>query len=688
MLSFTINNEPVVLDHDTSVQLVWQNPACNFKDFPGDVGLGIDIPVNDHNRMLLGNPERFERRANENKRELPNFEIRYSGVLLMRGTLVIESAGNETYSGWLRSETGNMGKWHREKFIHDSISFHEEKSFENKIYYTPGENDYACPKIFNPVFFRDKGEFVEGIRLVENPNYNKKVWRKIGPLSWGKFTDTRQYIRAEVDSEDYTESFMLTANWRINQRDDNMLVLAPDTKSKTDPENIRDNLKVAVVSPMLYLNYVLRALFKDAGFSLRENFLEEHEDLKKLVMYHNFDITTIEYMYSLTDYYPVDMFDHLYSDPNVDMEYFYNATGVKTDMVRRYVDKFQYKELLPNEQLKDFLISIQNLLNVFFHFVPGRKIVDVIDRESILDGETIDIENYVTGLWTIDEKKDVTLKFAMEHDSNDVLVTERWEDIEEYREKEKEPVNSWDDLENITNPEMDEVRFIKQTNSYAQYRLWLLEKYDEEAGQSFQEKFIGWNQLTIGWQHGFFNYGKEEREEINTKFSTLTEPEQTGTRQKGNIRSDLFPFESFSPRLLFTDSYGNYAGYQTTNMALEWEKEEVGLMETRWKYWKRIWSTRQQVETEAHFHISALEHAVHNIYKKFRAREGEFIIEEMRTEFRMNEIGMTKIRGYKFDYAPRQWQLDEMWSIDDIIWFDEWVDMTGLEQYYPLIINW
>lgn len=685
MLSFTINNEPVVLDHDTSVQLVWQNPACNFKDFPGDVGLGIDIPVNDHNRMLLGNPERFERQANENKRELPNFEIRYSGVLLMRGTLVIESAGNETYSGWLRSETGNLGKWHREKFIHDSISFHEEKSFENKAYYYPETDHYNCPEIYNPMFFRDKGQFIKGYRYSVNPNYGKKTykWKWIG---FEPVIDTETHITEKVDSEDYTEAFLYTANWRVNNKSIYLDILAPDSQSKTDADSIRDNLKVAVVSPMLYLNYVLRTLFKDAGFSLRENFLEEHEDLKKLVMYHNFDITNIEYFSKYTEVV-IRENDIYYKDRLAEYLHTNQSYGWKTDMVRRYVDKFQYKELLPNVQLKDFLVSIQNLLNVFFHFVPGRKIVDVIDRESILDEEAIDIENYVTGMWNIDEKKNVTLKFAMEHDSNDVIINERWHDIEEYREKEKEPVNTWDDLKNVPNPEMDEIRFVRESNTYAQYKLWLLEKFDEEASTNIQEKYIGWNQLSIAWQHGFFNYGQEEEEEINTKFSTLVEEGQAGTRQKGNIRSDLFAWESFSPRLLFVEPNGT-AKYKTSNIALDWEKEETGLMETRWKYWKRIWSTRQQVETEAHFHLGILEHAIANIYKKFRAREGEFIIEEMRTEFRMNEIGMTKIRGYKFDYAPRQWQLDEMWSIDDIIWFDEWVDMTGLEQYYPLIINW
>jgi hypothetical protein len=687
MLSFTLNNEPLVLSHDTSVQLVWQNPACNFKDFPGDVGLGIDIPVNDHNRMLLGNPERFDRYATENKRELPDFEITYSGVLLMRGTLVIESADNKTYSGWLRSEAGNIGKVHREKFITDSISFNEEKTFENKSSYDPDTDPYACPIIYNPTFFKDKGQYVLGKRKRENPNYGKKVFRRTNFLGWGWVTDNEQYETYEVNSEDLTEAFLYTANWRVNQRNEYLNILAPDTNSRSDAESIRNLLKVAVVSPMLFLHYVLKTIFKDAGFAVRENFLKENEDLKKLVLYHNFDITRIEHIPANAMPWEVYYFDGTEEDVYQLAELNKMAIGNLVTRVHRYVDKFTFKECLPQMELKEFVMGIQNLLNVFIHFVPGRKMIDIIDREGLLDEEAIDIEAYLTGEWKINEKLNNELKFSFEHDSNDMLISERWNDIEEYRIKEKEPVNTWDDLQNIENPEMDEIRFVRDKNIYAQYKLWLLEAEDQEEEGITQDKYIGWRHLSIAWQNGFFNFGQEEQEEIDTKFSTLVDSGQAGTRQKGNIRSDLFAWESFGPRLLFAEPSGA-GSYETGNISIDWEKEGTGLLQTRWKYWKRIWATRQEVSTEAHFHLNILDHVINNIYRKFRGQEGEFIIEEMKTEFRMNEIGKTQIKGYKFDYAPRSWELNDMWQIDDVIWFDEWVDMTGLEQYYPLVVNW
>ena len=54
MLTFTVNNKAFILSQETSIRLTWVNPACMFDDFPGDVGMGISIPVNEHNRAILG----------------------------------------------------------------------------------------------------------------------------------------------------------------------------------------------------------------------------------------------------------------------------------------------------------------------------------------------------------------------------------------------------------------------------------------------------------------------------------------------------------------------------------------------------------------------------------------------------------------------------------------------------------
>jgi len=414
---------------------------------------------------------------------------------------------------------------------------------------------------------------------------------------------------------------------------------------------------------MLFLNYILKTIFKDSDFYLDKNFLSEDTDLQKLILYNNYDITRIKYTTVLQEI----IFDG-WSDNLVEVKP--RSIGIYIENIKRDVEgTFLFKNLIPNIKLKDFLLGIQNLLNVCFFFRPGRKIVDVIDRENILLSEAIDLEKFLIGFWEMGDKKDVTLKFTFTHDKGDLMFTERWENIDDLRDKEKEPVETWQDLETIENPEMDEIRFIKSQNIYVQYKVWLREWNDTETGDQIQEKYLGWSHLTDGFQNGFFNYGKEEEEEIPANFGTLTGEDYPFSYQKGNIKSEMFAYENFTPRLLFYLG-NNEARYRTENIALDWEKEEIGLLETRWKNWARFWANRQPVSCDAHFPLNMLSYVLNNITSKFRTREGEFIIEEMETEFGINQIGVTKIKGYKLNYAPNEFQLNDMWKIGDELWID------------------
>jgi hypothetical protein len=678
MLTFTVNNEALIVGTDASVRFTWYNPAFNTEEFPGDVGLNISIPVNDRNRMLLGNPGRFERYTTGIKREFENFEIRYSGVLLMAGTFIMQSANKEQYSGWLRSSIGNIGKEHREKNIYDSISFNQDKSFVNKANYDPDTDEYACPKIFNPDFFKDKGEKTTVERKVLNPNYSP-FW---GGVTFWTSKDNHKFIYESEEVEDLTEAHRRTAAWFVNAQNEDGTILNPDSFTAANAFSIAKYLEVAPISPMLFLNYVLKTIFKDAGYYLDNNFLADNADLKKLIIYNNFDITNITYADDGSMIWQV--YDWHDGDANVD---FHKAIGMKVKNVYRNTNgKFYYKTLLPKINLKNFLLGTGNLLNVFTFFRPGRKITDIIDRETILSGTYIDIEKFITGFWEIGEEINSTLKFTFEHDSNDMQFQEKWVNIDDYRDNEREAVDTWDDLESISNPVMGEIRHIKDQNIYVQYKLWVNEVVDQVSGDTTEEKFVGWGHLARGFQNGYYNYGKETEKKIDTKFSTIAGEQTAVVSQKGNIRSELFTYENFSPRLMFYLG-NNQARYETDNVALDWEKENKGLLTQRWPRWSRFLSTCLPVSCEANFPMYALDHVIKNIYSKFRAKEGEFLIESIETEFRINEIGTTSIKGYKSNYSPKEISLTESWYLNDIIWIDQPFGSDGMEQFYPLILN-
>lgn len=651
MLSFTINNQPLLLDEDTSVRITIFNPACYTDKIEGDVGMGISIPENDNNRALLGNPGRFERDVTTADNEFPGFEVRYSGMLLMAGTLVIQGYSNKTYSGWLRSNVGNLGKEHREKFIYDIPAFDQPVTFTNKADYDPETDPYGCPTIFNPNFFKDKGRKIKVDTQVPNPDYY--IGSGLPP-----------FVVEKMETEALTEGFRIGGMYFINKLKPGGTVTTDiSTGYITDP-----SLKIYVVTPMLFLNYVIKSILADANFYIDENAIAEHDDLKKLVVYNNFDITNIDYV--VYDYDKI-----IFTSPTSGRKISFSATIEQ--ITRHYNGTFKFRDLLPKTKLKDFLIGIQNLANVCFHFLPNGK-VNIIDKEAIITGAAIDIDKYMVGDWEIGEKKDVTLKFKFTHDDDDTYFSEEWEDVDDRREDEKEPVDTVADLEGIENPEIGEMRYVREENSYWQYT-WLEQKEPDPAtGGELMTDALGWEHVATNFQNGFFNTKKEEVEEIETVFGTLYGESRGMAYQKGNIQSMKMAYESFSPRLIFYTG-NNTGSFKTDTLALDWELDGIGLIAKRWPQWARFWSQRKPVMREAHLPLNVLDYMSRNITSKFRTRNGEFIIETLETEFRINGFGPSKITGYKSGYTPNQYDLAQHWAPGNLVLMDEIIDFSGFD---------
>lgn len=668
MLTFTLNNLSFVLSADTSVQLTWRNPACNIDEFPGDVGIGIEIPVNDNNRAILGHPERFKKYKNTNDREFPGFKIRYSGYLLMSGTLVIQSANKDSYSGWLRSTVGNLGKAHREKNIGDIAAFATDNTFINKADYDPLTDAYACPKIMNIDFFSEKSKKTTVYRMVPNPNYvDLSWWQDI----WKKQQDP--YIKEPYETEELTEAFRMSAAFFVNDTNPDGTIKTPSSFAVIDKILGRADpfvpaLQVHVVSPMLFLNHVLEKLFLDADLIIYNNFLAVNSDLKNLLIYNNYDITNMEFTLGTKEEYGY------FTDGDINYNLY---SSVAIDIINRnYRTPFRKKSLLPEIKLKDFLLSIQNLLNVFFHIRPDGK-VDIIDRESILEDPAIDISKHIVNNWEIGEQKNTTLKFTFEHDKDDIFFQERWEDIDELRDCEKDSVDTLADLEEITGSTIGDLRYVRNINAYYRYNYIQAEEENPLVGNSTQIDTIGWQHISTGFQNGFVNKGQEEQEEIKTKFSTLIGGQTTMTQQKGNINSMRFAYSNFSPRLLFYTG-NNTAKNQTANISLDWEKVDTGLLTSRWSQWSRFWCQRQPVKGEATFTANMIDYVIRNIWKKFRGEDGEFIIEEMKCEFGLNRIGISSINGYKTATIPKIVQLTGTWDYGELVIDHTLIDFTRL----------
>jgi len=621
MLEFYLNNKRFLLNSDTSVRILWSNPACKFEKIDGNAGIGISIPVNDQNKALLRNPGRFEKVGTKNTREFKGFEIRFGGVLLLGGTLIVNSADDESYECWLRGIVGDIGEEHREKYIYDIEAFWQEITWENKSDYDPINDDYCCPTIFNPEFFSEKGRTIPITYTVPNPDYYP------GSLIH------EANLHANESTEAFSNAFRNTSDYLVNSRnpDGSIKNLTSSMSAKTS-----ENLEITVVSPMLFLNNVLRQLFNDVRIHIDENAIANDVDLKTLLLYNNFDITYMQYTQLPEMWVPDIRYD------GTTMNGYYVEPSLIT---RNYSRTFKYKDLLPKVKLKDFLLGIQNLLNVCFVFKSNNK-VDIVDREAIISGEAIPIDKYMVGNWELDEQKDVTLKFSYKHDENDLIFSERWTDISDRLSDLKEPVYNWYELPNVEDPQLGDIRYLTSLDVYAEYKLMNISDPDPVGQSEVITDALGWQHFSIGFQPGFYNPDKTEEEEIKTCFSTIICDPYPMVFQPGNLEGIRFAFQKFEPRLLFYRG-NNIALNSTSNLSLSWDKEEVGLFTKRWAQWNRFWSKRQPVTRQAQLPLNLITHIKENITSKLSSNEGEFIIEEMETEFSLHSIGPTLIKGYK-----------------------------------------
>jgi hypothetical protein len=119
-------------------------------------------------------------------------------------------------------------------------------------------------------------------------------------------------------------------------------------------------------------------------------------------------------------------------------------------------------------------------------------------------------------------------------------------------------------------------------------------------------------------------------------------------RQKGNTNAWKDAKTDFSPRLLIQHS-GTSGAHELDDFSFEYEKQGIGILPSYWKNWNRFWANRLPVAASFDLPVSVLRYMIENICQKYRTREGEFLIEEMRTSVSVHTLKATQIKGYKVD---------------------------------------
>lgn len=596
MLSYSLNSIPLVLAPETSVRIVFKNPVCKFDGIPGDVALGIEIPANEHNRTILGNPGRFSKFGSGSDRKFPGFEIRYSGVLLLSGTLVIKSASSASYSAWLQNMLGVMGEEQAEKKITE-MNWPVGKIFDynDGQPYTDAENDYNVVPVINPGWWDGIGKEVP----------NNTIY--IDPLGIDE-------TRPEKINAMRREHFKNYA-WYVNQH--GLPTIQPGL----------------VVSPFLFLRYVITESLRLNRWFINRNDMTggiyELNIWANLSIYNNFNIIDILPTTELKEDWSWD--ENLQREVQVG---FHEITSFNWSLT-----EFAYRNLLPKISYADFLLGIQNYLNFVFRFrTDGR--VDIIDRNAVLQLTAIDLDQWHRGTWEMGERTDVTLKFVGEYDKNDANFGSNYEDLTDRRADFADPVDTYDDLTALVAPVLGELRMVLTENRIYEYK-WKVRSLEDVDFSERQRDEMGWEFVSSGPQP--YLYGTAaEIEEIKTAIGPVyMQPyglaRIPNVNQKGNMAGIPSVYNDFSLRLITGNTYLWPDGWDGDN----------GLFKNRWERWARFWKNRLEVTAEFELPLNMINYLVENITNKFRTREGEFIIEEMECEFGMQQIGKTVIKGYK-----------------------------------------
>lgn len=591
MYTLTIDNYQLILDPDFGVPLLYKNPCWCFNEIPAPLVPDVTIPDNDVNRNRLGHPGRFAKMAKSNDRKFKKAELRWGGYLLIYGTLIITSASQNGYSGYIQSQLRSLSDLQREKLISDHHLL-GELTFQNKPDYNPLIDLYCTIRLQNAGFWIDKGELEEWTKVTQN----------------GDGTTTSQ----ETEREILTRKFEETVEYLVNYP-------TPSGVKTEAGEN-----EVVVVSPYPFLSRLIELLLQENKFFIRNNYLDENEILRTLCLYNNISICKPEQVTQTIETTLWDKF-HIQTSYAGTVAYVYQVESQLWT-----TENFKLNKLLPKIKLNELLLSVQNLTNTFLH-PTGIDDVDIIDRESLFDIAPFDLSPYRVSGWLPGTRHNKILKFGFQHDSDDQEFNENFTDITSREEDIKDPVVVYADLaalypEPAEGPAIGEIRLVASEKMYYEYRQELVD----------EKNVLMWAPLTIDIQDYKYNTTGDETEEIKTLFSTLRMHDNgyPVAYQKGNNSQFSQYVENFTPRLMFYNGNNTGGSAATSGLSMNWQS----LIESRYRRTAPFYANALPVEADFRFPGNIFYKVLNEIYKPFLDKDGSFFIKEMQVNDSNNQF--------------------------------------------------
>lgn len=537
MLKLKVNNQNVDMGQNPRITLDEQSPVFDRKGIKGGHALPFTLPGTPLNNKIFEFPNRVER-SEYPSRDF-DFQLFHSGKLRAMGTISVKQTTSKNLQAYLKLGSGNFYSQIQGKKIAD-CDYGGLRSFVKKGEYTYPTDDFTLFPINNTGLYYDT-------------DLNQD------------FIDNLYKINAYISGE-----FLTTG---------------------TD---------IYAIIPFPFLNYVLKTIFKEFGFSIIDSVFNTDQDLRSLVFYNNYAITQV---LASWDDKVIDFGDNPAGDPI--------SQKTREGGVIQSIADFDLKNHLPDMLISELIISLQNTFNLSFIF-DNENNVRIIKRKKLINKPaTVDISDEALDCKEIIiETKPDGFMFTWDRDEDDNSIESLFKSIDDVLDNIKDPLQSESDLETLE-PEPNEIRYIIDSDWYL-----IFAAVQTDAGVVFQWQIFSWGELqnyTIG--NGL--------EVIVSKFSPLFfNPAFTyhiGMKvkcpmvgQEGNVivREDFAPFK---PRLMFyrgmqkDNSNNDYPmgscdvldyhqnKIADANLSLRWDGE-YGLYENCWKEYLYWWMNRKLVK--------------------------------------------------------------------------------------------
>ncbi len=591
MITVKANGVPLDLNKDYKIEIKKHSQLFSFDKIMGDMVVDITFPETDNNRSILLDPNNFA--LVRDSKEFENSTIECNGNILLRGTIVL----NEGFSASFRGAIGNLSAKQSDMYISDLDL--PVRTFINASSYDDSTIDYCAPTIINNLFF-------DGV-------------------------SKSQPSRIDVDGNEIQETL-------LQKKHANNFYLINSPAFAGNVDNNLDELiffasdintyKLTVVSPFMFLFNATKHIFSAYDYFIRENEISTISELRRLCIYNNCDLNIMT-----SDTSEIIQGKELKDGTLWVFQKFdvYSAA--------REMGTFTINKLLPDIKLSEYILGIQNLLNVVFAFRDDNYI-DIIDREKVFDAEPVDISEYQIGNWVLGEQKNVTLKFEQKHDENDEFFSVYYKDLSKRLDDFADDLNTIDDLEFTTGSFLGELRRVKENNAIYEWNFTV----DQNAITGLEKQIYSWKFISNDFQPGFINYSSEQNEEkVETCFSTLAGDTIPIAQQPGKCSLRMSSEAPFSPRLLFYKG-GLSCSNETDNYSLRFNGDK-GLLQKRWHVFGNWWATRQKVTGKFHLPQSVLQTI--DINKPVKSADGTVLIDEMITQYSHAGPLVTQIVGYR-----------------------------------------